>query len=126
MAIAKPKDKHAWTADASSSRRRSMRVLLSVPVKVTGKTFKGQDFAEESRTLVVNAHGALVALAAEMAMRQKVTMTNLTTKEALECTVTHIGTAQAGKAQIGLEFVTPSPTFWKIDFPPDDWVVPED
>jgi len=24
-----------------------------------------------------------------------------------------------------LEFVKPSGKFWQIDFPPDDWVVPE-
>ena len=34
--------------------------------------------------------------------------------------------AQAGKAQMGIEFLKPSRTFWQIDFPPDDWVVPED
>jgi hypothetical protein len=123
--IAKPKEKqHAWTPD--TARRRSMRVLLSVPVNVIGKTAKGKDFTEETRTLVVNAHGALVPLSAEIPMRQKVIVTNLATKEDLECVVSHIGTAQAGKTQFGLEFVAPAPLFWKIDFPPDDWVVPED
>jgi len=126
MAILKPKEKQAWTAEAASPKRRSMRVLLSVPVVISGKTAKGKDFQEETRTLVVNAHGALVALAAELPMRQKVTMTNTTTSETLECIVGHVGTAQAGKTQIGLEFVAPAPLFWKIDFPPDDWVVPED
>lgn len=126
MPISKPADKPVWTAEAASPKRRSMRVLLSVPVRVNGKTSKGQDFTEETRTLVVNAHGALVSLAAEVVKGRKVAMTNATTKQTLDCTVTHIGSTQAGKTQIGLEFVTPAPTFWKVDFPPDDWVVPED
>jgi hypothetical protein len=37
-----------------------------------------------------------------------------------------VGAAQAGKAQMGVEFVKASRTFWQIDFPPEDWVVPED
>ena len=47
-----------------TGRRRSMRVLLSVPIHVIGKTKANQDFDEETRTLVVNAHGALISLAA--------------------------------------------------------------
>ena len=125
--VTKPADKAAWSsAGATSTKRRSMRVLLSIPVSVTGKTAKGDQYSEETRTLVVNAHGALVALASPMAAQQKVSLTNLTTHDTLDCTVTHLGTVQAGKTQIGLEFVSPAPGFWKIDFPPDDWVVPED
>ncbi len=32
---------------------------------------------------------------------------------------------QAGKIQMGVEFTEACPSFWQIDFPPDDWVVPE-
>jgi hypothetical protein len=39
--------------------------------------------------------------------------------------VVHIGSAQGGKTQVGMEFIKPSGKFWQIDFPPDDWVVPE-
>ena len=35
------------------------------------------------------------------------------------------GTGQAENTQMGIEFLQPSPSFWQIDFPPDDWVVPE-
>jgi hypothetical protein len=37
----------------------------------------------------------------------------------------YLGNSQGGKIQMGVEFVKPSPRFWQIDFPPDDWVVPE-
>ena len=40
-----------------------MRVLLSVPILITGKSSKQEEFAEQTRTLVVNAHGALISLA---------------------------------------------------------------
>ena len=47
-----------------------MRVLLSVPILVSGKTTESKDFKEETRTLVVNAHGALISLAAQVAAGQ--------------------------------------------------------
>lgn len=103
-----------------------MRVLLSVPIHVSGKTAEKQEFAEETRTLVVNAHGALISLAAKVTAGQTITIGNNATHQSLECRVVHIGTTQAGKSQLGIEFGKPSPKFWQIDFPPDDWIVPED
>jgi len=113
-----------WTAD--TGRRRSMRVLLSVPIQASGKTTDGKDFQEQARTLIVNAHGALISLSAAVAAGQKITIANKATRQSVECSVVYLGTAQAGKTQMGIEFVRPSPDFWQIDFPPDDWVVPED
>jgi hypothetical protein len=120
---ATPKEKSGLQMDAG--RRRSMRVLLSVPILVSGKNTKKQDFHEETRTLVVNAHGALISLAAPVAAGQQITIANKATQESRECRVVYLGAANAGKVQMGVEFVKPSPSFWHIDFPPDDWVVPE-
>jgi hypothetical protein len=102
-----------------------MRVLLSVPISVAGKNAKSQDFTEETRTLVVNAHGALIALGASVAAGQQVTVSNKATQKSLQCTIVYLGSSQAGKVQMGIEFEKPFPAFWQIDFPPDDWVVPE-
>jgi len=112
------------TLDAG--RRRSMRVLLSVPIQVSGKDKEQKDFAEETRTLVVNAHGALISLAARVTPGQNLTVSNRSTKKELECRVVHLGNASAGKVQTGVEFVSPCGSFWQIDFPPDDWVMPEE
>jgi hypothetical protein len=121
--VSSEKDKKAWTPDPG--RRRSMRVLLSVPIYVSGKAVNHQDFKEETRTLVVNAHGALIALAAMVAAGQQIIVSNRTTRQSLECRVVYVGNSSGGKTQMGIEFVKPSPSFWQIDFPPDDWVVPE-
>jgi hypothetical protein len=102
-----------------------MRVLLSVPITVAGKNAKSQEFTEETRTLVVNAHGALIALAASVVADQQVTVSNKATQASLECRIVYLGSSQAGKVQMGIEFERPFPAFWQIDFPPDDWVVPE-
>ncbi len=116
-------EKQSWTPDPG--RRRSMRVLLSVPIQVAGTSADGDGFQEEARTLVVNAHGALIALAAPLTAGQRITISNKATHQSLDCRVVHVGTAQGGRTQLGVEFVKPSPAFWQIDFPLDDWVVPE-
>ena len=115
--------KRDWTADPG--RRRSMRVLLSVPIQVSGKTTDNKDFQEEARTLVVNAHGALITLEARVAAGQMITVANKATRQSLGCRIVYLGTRQGGKTQMGIEFAKPAPTFWQIDFPPDDWVAPE-
>jgi len=112
-----------WIADPG--RRRSMRVLLSVPIHVSGKSPENKDFTEETRTLVVNAHGALISLAAPVVTDQSIVVENKATHQALECRVVYLGTTEARKTQMGIEFSKPSARFWQIDFPPDDWVVPE-
>jgi len=119
-----PQDRQAVTT-VEASRRRSMRVLLSVPIRVTGKTAANEDFEEPTRTLVVNAHGALISLQAPIAPNQSVTIWNKATQQSRECRIVHVGTQAAGKIQVGIEFTKPSPSFWQIDFPPDDWVMPE-
>jgi hypothetical protein len=115
----------AQNLSGDPGRRRSMRVLLSVPILVSGKTADGKDFKEDARTLVVNAHGALVALDADLATDQEIEVANKATRKSVTCRVVHVGNAQSGKAQMGIEFVKPLPSFWQIDFPPEDWVVPE-
>jgi hypothetical protein len=106
-------------------RRRSARVLLSVPVVVRGVLPDGNKFEDDARTLVVGAHGALLALSIPITNGQPLTLTHKPTRNSLECRTVYIGRPQAGKAEVAIEFLKPSPMFWQIDFPPDGWTVPE-
>ena len=108
------------------TRRRSQRVILSLRVIVrTEDGPKATSFEEETHTLIVNAHGALIALKSKVAKGQKLRLTNRATKAEQVCRVANLGPTSEGKAQIGIEFLKPSPDFWQISFPPEDWVVPE-
>jgi len=102
-----------------------MRVLLSVPIQVSGTNRDNENFEEETRTLVVNAHGALISLAAKVVAGQNITIHNKATRMTMNCRVVYLGNPAAGKIQMGVEFLEACPSFWQIDFPPDDWVVPE-
>lgn len=103
-----------------SNRRRSQRVLLGLPVIVIGQTLDKKPIEEQTRTLVVNAHGALVLLGMKVSIGMQVTLRNGKTNEEVVCRVVFAG-QQMGKAEVGLEFLKPTPNFWHIAFPPADW-----
>jgi PilZ domain len=110
---------------ADLSRRRSQRVILNLPVTVrTDGDPNDTSFEEETHTLVVNLHGALIVLAGKVTKDQKLRVTNRATQEEQLCRVANVAPASAGKAQVGVEFLKSSPDFWRITFPPEDWVLP--
>lgn len=82
-------------------------------------------FEEATHTLVVNVHGALLAIASNVQVGQMLRLTNSTTQEERFCHVKYLGPVSGGKAQVGVEFEKPSPDFWGIAFPPENWTAPE-
>jgi PilZ domain len=105
----------------TGAKRRSQRVLMQVPVRIRGKDAQGKDFEETTQTLAISAHGALVLLTARLISGAVVHMKHNKTEEEQECHVAFLGPVRNGKAEIGLEFTTPRPTFWRVAFPPEDW-----
>src|SRR5713226_5552737 len=99
-----------------AARRRSQRVLLTLPVLVQGQAADGSPHTEDSRTLVVNAHGALIALAMRVDYGQKLLLRNLKSKEEQRCTVVYLGTAEGAQVHVGVEFIQPAPRFWQVEF----------
>jgi hypothetical protein len=105
--------------------RRSQRVIVGVPVTVSNEGgSRDAAFQEETQTLVVNAHGAMIAIAAKVTKGQMVRLKNRVTQEEQLCRVVYLGPASGGKVQVGVDFTVSSPDFWRIAFPPEDWVVP--
>jgi len=102
-------------------RRRSQRVLMQVPVRLCGTDAQGKKFEEETATLAINAHGALVPMQARVTSGGKVQLQHNLTKEEQECHVAFLGPVRAGKAEVGLEFSEARPSFWRVAFPPEDW-----
>ena len=109
------------TPTYTGARRRSQRVLMQVPVRIRGKDAQGADFEELTETLAINAHGALVLLTARLTSGAAVHMRHNKTEEEQECHVAFLGPVRSSKAEVGLEFTAPRPTFWRVAFPPEDW-----
>jgi hypothetical protein len=109
------------TTVGTAVRRRSQRVLMQVPVRIRGTDAQGKTVEEETETLAINAHGALVLLQSRLTSGSKVQLQHKKTQEEHECHVAFLGPVRSGKAEIGLEFSSPHPTFWRVAFPPEDW-----
>jgi hypothetical protein len=109
------------TTAHTGAKRRSQRVLVQVGIRLRGKDAQDKDFEEFTQTLAINAHGALVLLTARVISGAVVHMRHNKTEEEQECHVAYLGPVRGGKAEIGLEFTAPRPTFWRVAFPPEDW-----
>jgi PilZ domain len=108
----------SWLA---ANRRRSQRVLMRLPVRVSGQGSGASSFEEETYTLAISAHGALIAVSAPVYRGQRFTLSNMQTKGTLECVVAHIDKAPGELTRVGVEFMLPNQTFWRVAFPPKDW-----
>jgi hypothetical protein len=104
-----------------ANQRRSQRVLLAVPLRVSGKRTNGEPFVEHAKTLIVNAHGALLQLQEPVREGQTLSVRNITTGEEMPCKVVDLSSGANGVSEIGVEFEQPSPRFWRVSFPPADW-----
>ena len=99
-----------------TSPRRSTRVFRRMPVKASGKDHAGKKFHEACETVVVNAYGGLLLLKHEIKDGEMIVLENPATQEEQECRVVFLGEPSDRGQRVGVEFLTPSPRFWGVDF----------
>ena len=102
-------------------QRRSHRIVLSVPIIVSGERASGSRFHERTTTLVVSAHGGLILLREPVIVGQDLSITHVGTGEERACTVKDINPGQEETPEIGIGFAQPNARFWRVSFPPEDW-----
>jgi hypothetical protein len=107
---------------AFTAQRRSERILLDIPVVIRGNS-GGRGFQEETFTVTVSAHGALLMLETEVSLGQKLVVMNPKSSDEREARVAYKGAVHAGLAQVAVEFTKPAPEFWQMDSPPQNWNV---
>jgi hypothetical protein len=112
----KPPATKRWLKD-----RRSQRIELNVPLVVYRAPGDGPQFWENTQTLVVSAHGALLGLTQLVTPRQRIHLQNQNNGEHLECRVVSVKKALIGPPRVAIEFTRPAPSFWRLAFPPADW-----
>lgn len=103
------------------SQRRSQRLLLRVQIVAERRAGQPDSKPEPTETLAVNAHGALILLVPPISDTEQILIKNARTSEEQLCRVVYQGLTEAGRLQVGVEFLTPSPNFWRVSFPPEDW-----
>ena len=113
--------------NALVNARRSQRVAARIRVQVQRRTDGDGFLSEVSHTLVVNAHGALIALTMKVHSNELLTIRNVNSAEERQSRVVRVSQDEgASQSQVAIEFTEPAPRFWHIDFPPADWRLLED
>jgi hypothetical protein len=102
-------------------QRRSQRVMVKVSVVVLSQGADNKMISEETRTVTVNAHGAMILLTAKLSVGQLLTLRNAKSGEEVLCRVAYVNPHLGEKKEVGIDFMKPCPRFWRISFPPPDW-----
>ncbi|HLE35847.1 MAG TPA: hypothetical protein VI699_01740 [Candidatus Acidoferrales bacterium] len=103
-----------------STPRRSPRVFMRVHVWVSGKNADGRKFREASQTIVINAYGGLLYLNQPVENGSMLVLSSPATQEEQEVRVVYLGEVCEKGQRVGVEFLTPSPHFWGVEFTPAD------
>jgi hypothetical protein len=98
-------------------RRRTLRVALTVPLTVHGKTDRGKRFSAHTTSQSVNRHGGLFHLEEIVVVGQTLIRVNDHTTQSMECRVVSIHRARDGRQYVGAEFLSPEANFWHMQFP---------
>jgi hypothetical protein len=98
----------------AEERRRAQRVLLRIAVKIhiAGKP------PIDAFTHTVSASGAMIILREALAEGTKLTIENNKTQTKVEARVVRPAQPSSEGSLVPVEFLTPSPTFWNVFFPP--------
>jgi hypothetical protein len=98
-------------------RRRTVRVMLTVPLKVHGINMEGEIFTVETRSHTVSLHGASIELEFGVALGDILQLENELTRERVDGKVVTIRHSRDGKTYVGLEFTNRDVNFWHMSFP---------
>jgi c-di-GMP-binding flagellar brake protein YcgR len=99
-------------------RRRTARVAVFADLTVQGITADNRKFRVHTRSLSVSGYGGLTVLDAIVTLGQTLLLVNINSRQKAECKVVSIWPGGDGKTIVAFEFISPSPNFWKISFPP--------
>ncbi len=129
----------AMSEVTAASPRRSSRVFHKMRVQAQGRAHNRKKFKETCETVVVSGHGGLLLLKHEVAdgemlvitnpghgglllLKHEVAdgemlvITNPETQEEQECRVVYLGDLGDKGQRVGVEFLTPAPRFWGVEF----------
>jgi hypothetical protein len=97
-------------------QRRSSRVFHKMRIQAQGRAHNGKKFRETCETVVVNGHGGLLVMKHEVDDGTMLVLTHPETLEELECRVVFLGETSDRGQRVGVEFLTPAPRFWGLEF----------
>ncbi len=102
-----------------TERRRSERVLIRMPVRLTGLTRTNKRVTEKGEAIVISRHGALLKTESELKPGSEVELENPVTHQAAKYRVVWTSDRPTeGRWDVGLDYLSGTPNIWGIEFPP--------
>ncbi|MGA3168830.1 MAG: PilZ domain-containing protein [Terriglobia bacterium] len=103
-------------------RRRSERLLLSVPIRVEGVDRDGGKFFEDTRTMVINREGARIYLKRPVLAGTTLAVTTQVGRRTARFRVVGPTQPKTGEGgEWGIECLEGNANLWGIEFPPAGW-----
>jgi len=102
---------------ATERGRRSSRVLVALPLAVSGQKSDGSHVSGAAETILVNRHGAKIRSTVPLETKMEVRVAMLAP---YKWRVGQVVWADSGEREYGIELYRPE-NFWGIYFPPEDW-----
>jgi hypothetical protein len=101
-----------------SDHRSSPRIPARIPLLAEGQDRFHQPFSEQTTTLLINDGGALIALAAEIDLNDRLKVTNQQTGQAAKCRVAWRSVSQLnGRWSYGIALTESVVDFWGAEVP---------
>ncbi len=100
---------------------------VEMPVFICAcKEQKEQRFHEECKTIHVDPHGALLAVATKLVPGQSLLLVNPESRKQMVCHIRSVIPIEPGVNHVEIEFSKKSPKFWGIEFPTVDETAAQD
>jgi len=102
--------------------RSGQRLVVAIPVTISGEDVAGQSFTENSATVVVNRGGGKIITTHELALDSTIQVIVPSRNRASAARVVRLGEKSGNQQEIAIELKQPE-NFWGIQFPDDpiDW-----
>jgi hypothetical protein len=94
-------------------RRRSSRRAFDAIMRAYGRRPTEQPFYEETRTINVGIHGALLLMAMPVEDGQKLLLINEVTQELQICRIVYTRSRNMERVEVAVEFPAPHGKFWR-------------
>ena len=105
-----------------SAGRRSTRLAIPISVAISGKDAGGKTFKENTRTIVINKHGAKISSAHQLTLGTELSVENRALGVSAKTNVVWLGDKKSPKdaGEIGVQ-LREAGNIWGVEFPPEDW-----
>ncbi|MBI3404058.1 MAG: PilZ domain-containing protein [Acidobacteria bacterium] len=98
-----------------SDKRASPRVSAKIPVHVVGRDVRHKPVDETSETLLINENGALIALAGEFQLHDRIHINNQTSHASVDGRIAWRSSTQInGRWSYGVALIDPPADFWAV------------